>query len=159
MAMSQALAAVCQEVSFTAGTNPVTVTAGQELTCISPGGINLPCDESSLGTQFVTVEATHSVAAGTATIVFFKADDDSAGTPAGAGKIAQDICTITGLNSTRQSHNTAAGDYVASVVFGISGTRTLDLGHHGKPWPKWYVGCQAISGGTVTLRIYPGRAI
>lgn len=148
-----------KEITFTGATSPVTVNSSTELTdWLDPGQAD-SSDNAALGHQFIMVSATASDSNGAATLYFFWADADSQGT-LGAGKIMYDTATLT-ASALRQSLNTGADGYVCSVVFAISGKNTLDIFGIGrnKKGIKLYVGCQALTGTNVVVRIAAGRAI
>lgn len=155
MAITSEAASLLQEITFATATTPVTVTAATALTLRE--GSDAPNGDARLGDQYITVHATMTNNAATATLIFFKADDNSVGS-LGAGKFGLDTAAVA-AGAHRQSHNTAAGDYVATVTFTGSGKNTLDLGRFGKTWPKWYCACSVLSAGSITVRIEPGRAI
>lgn len=156
MAISAEASTVFQEITFAAAVDPPTVASATRLLKLAPGD-NVPVSKEALGDQVAFVTVTHSAASGTATLVFFLADDDSVG-GSGAGKVYQDTATIA-ATTTRQSHSTAAGDYVCTVTFAVSGKNTLDLMRYGKGFPRWYCACTVLSGGTVTVRVATARAI
>lgn len=161
MALSVSATPMFQRMTFSAaasgGTAPL-VSESQVITCLTPGIEQAPTSGRDLGTQFITVYATMSGAAATATLSIFGADADSVG-GSGDGKFFQDTAAIA-AGSLRQSHNTAAGDYVATATFAISGKNTLDLfPGNGPLWPQFYVACTALSAGTLKVLIAPGRAI
>jgi len=148
---------VGREYTFSAAASaPVTLTNSQ-LLALTSGNTFGPNGDHTTPAQFITVFAQTSGAAATATLQFMCVDDDSL-TGAGSGKLWQDTAAIVG-GATRTSHNTTAGGYVATVVFTISGKNTLDVHPVGKFWPKWYVACTALSAGTLTIQVVPGRAI
>lgn len=155
MAITSEAGTLLQEITFATATTPVVVSAATALN-LSPGS-NAPTGDTALGDQYITVHATMTVNAATATLIFFKADDDSVGT-LGAGKFSLDSAAVA-ATAHRQSHSTAAGDYVATVTFNLSGKNTLDLGRFGKTWPKWYCACSVLSSGSITVRIERGRAV
>lgn len=159
MAITPSASGVLQEITFSSATTPPTSASSTRLTKIVANLGNAVTGDSAMGDQYVTVHATMSGSAATATIVIFKSDADSVGS-LGAGKFTQDTAAIA-ATTTRQSLDTGAGDYVATVTFLLSGKNTYDLGKHGggDKYPAVYIGCTVLSAGTLTLRVEAGRAV
>jgi hypothetical protein len=153
---------IFQRMSFSAaasgGTAPL-VTESQEITCIT-AGFNAVTGHAEQGTEFLTVFCQMSGAAATGTLAIFCIDDDSVGS-LGDGKLFWDTAALA-AGTLRQSHNTAAGNYIATVAFAQSGKNVIDVrgirGPNGG-FPKWYCALTVISTGTAVVHIIPGRAI
>jgi hypothetical protein len=150
---------IWKEITFSAATTPPTVASSTELVLQGSTNPTGNSSHSEIASQFAKITATTTNSNTTATVVFFLADNDSVGS-LGAGKIWEVTATIT-AGTTRQSHSTAAGDYVATVVLSAGTFNNLDLFGVGRDgtWPKWYAGCTAIANGPFTIRYATGRAI
>ncbi len=163
MALSENASGLFQRIPFTAAAGGATaplVSESTEITCIAVGESHGVNGDTANKTEFLTIFASMSTSGATATLSIFCADDNSVGS-LGDGKLFQDVATLT-AGALRQSHNTAAGNYVATVAFNISGKNTIDV-HPGRGkkegFPKWYAALTTITGGTATIWIAPGRSI
>lgn len=149
------------------------ITECTELANIAAGNSHGVVSATELPTQFITIQASMSSSTGMATIMFICADgdiQDNSGNSShanGDGKLWYATATIA-AQTLRQSHNTGGGNYVATVQLTANGLAApypgniLDV-HPGtgnkNGWPKWYVCCTALSGGTLSVYIAPGRAL
>ena len=154
-----------QEFSFS-GTD---LSVGDAQRVVVNGGYKGVSSDDSLGDQYLVVSVAHSDSAATATVVLaiVDVDDDlsalvgvgeASGTGGGIIRIDTMACTAT---TVRSNWDGSGGKYLCTGSFTSGGGVTFDLtgiGLKGRV-PRVYVFCTALSAGSITVYVCPGRAV